>query len=198
MLLCVLCRCKFRICTCKYSDLGCNFSGLASLKKAHEKICPIQEMDLQQLAANVKEKREKREEDFKKEESKINRYVELSNMLEKRCRNIIFKDIVIERDELCEVNSSQTFTACSLAFQVLMQKTDAGTGVVLKLVEPVKHKVSLQVVILRGPQLMNKIEPTIHKVVFKRKMISSDLLMFPLSIEEGSALFDLQSVHLRY
>eukprot|EP00455_Lapot_gusevi_P040898 TRINITY_DN4680_c0_g1_i10.p1 TRINITY_DN4680_c0_g1~~TRINITY_DN4680_c0_g1_i10.p1 ORF type:complete len:209 (-),score=26.56 TRINITY_DN4680_c0_g1_i10:37-663(-) len=128
------------------------------------------------------------------------KYVELSHTLEKRCRNIVIKDILIERDEICQENSSKTFTAFGYAFQILLEKNDSEpkqSGLVIRLCDSVKHKMTLTVFILRGPQLQVPLVPSLHKVVFKRKTRKSEFLPLPLTPREGDSLWDLQALHLR-
>jgi len=108
------------------------------------------------------------------------------------------KDIVIEKDQLCDEYCSKPFTACDLAFDVVLTKPDdAKFGVYLRFINPIKRKTTLQIFILPGPNLEMELSPTLQKVTMKRKSSHSSVIDLPLTKEQASVFYDHRELNLR-
>jgi len=101
------------------------------------------------------------------------------------------KDVVIEKDQLCDEYCSKPFTAFDLAFDVVLTKQDdPRVGVFLRFINPMKRKTTLQIFILPGPNLEMDLSPTIQKVTMKRKSSHSSIIELPLTKEQISVFYE--------
>ncbi len=60
--------------------------------------------------------------DHKKAEEKLSAQTAVCRLLSSRCKDIQMRDVVLERDSICEETCSKTFTALGLAWEVIMSK----------------------------------------------------------------------------
>jgi len=183
--------CGFRKVICKYQPLGCDWVGIFNKKRPHEKNCPIRVKSVKHILKRVRQRSVDQANEFKKVEDSLSAQRQVCKLLTSRCKDIHIRDVVLEKDVICDEFCSKTFTAVGLAWEAILCKpTDPKFGLFLRVVSSVKRKTSIQVFILPGPNFEMDLPPSIYKVVIKKKSTQSQLLELPITKEQGAPLYE--------
>merc|ERR1712048_1331295 len=117
--------CQFRQTKCKFSVLGCAWIGLAKDQRAHYKQCPIKETEPKKILKLVQELNEKNERLRKEKDEIVQKYVNVSKLIESRARNVICRDIRIrpwnENTKTTEILNSNFFNAFHHRWQLQLK-----------------------------------------------------------------------------
>eukprot|EP00466_Bigelowiella_natans_P015118 jgi/Bigna1/126423/aug1.2_g1131 len=104
-------RCGFRKLRCKYHPLGCSWEGIFNNLKAHQKNCPLKKARARDILKNVISRSKQEESKHVMEHSKLLAQKSVCELLSSHCGNICIRDVVIEKDDICD---GDHFIACSL------------------------------------------------------------------------------------
>jgi hypothetical protein len=191
--------CGYRQTSCKFQPLGCDWTGLAHKLPTHEKECEIRNKKPSKLLKRVLKRNAVKQVELKKVEDSASAQRDVCKLLSARCKEIAIRDVVLERDTLCEETCSKTFTALGLAWEaVLTKSTEPKLGIRLRIVSALKRKLQLQVFILSGANFEMELPATVHKLIYRRKTRVSGVLELGVTPEQATALYERQeSINLR-
>jgi hypothetical protein len=193
-------ECLYREAICKYNPIGCDWKGIERTRKKHEKSCPIKKEPAKKLLQNVNLRNIAHEKKLEQvlEDAKSER--EVCRLLSSRCRDIAWRDVVIESDPYSAVIASKPFHALGLAWEVHLAHQNPehpGCHIVLQCISSVRRKTTLKICIMKGPGCTLEMPPCIIKRAFRRKKRKSEPFTLPLSDDAVSHIFSDQSLHLR-
>jgi len=192
--------CGFRQTICIYQPLGCNWRGIANLNAQHENECPIKSYSAKKVLQLVKARNEEHEEDKRAIERRGATYQHLCHMLSRKCRDMTIRDLIIEQQPSGS-KVTNVFTACNIRWEVYLDSLDEGASpevkIHLRIVDSIRHKVTVEVFCLRGPSLGYDFTPVLRRVSFKAGVTQSESFPLPFTPEEARDVHNLSAVGLR-
>jgi len=134
--------CVFRKVKCKFQPIGCDWVGIAKEKRPHEKSCSIRTKSPKHILKRVIQRNIEKQNEFKKTEDSLVTQKQVCKLLASRCKDIHIRDVILEKDTVCDEFCSKTFTAVGLAWEAILSKpTDAKFGLTLRAVSSIKKKI---------------------------------------------------------
>jgi len=135
---------------------------------------------------------------------------EVCNFLSKRCRDIVFRDVVLEKDVISSEMCSKTFTALGAIWECVLnpkegkEETSTPTNVVsifLRVVCPNKRSISFAAIVLPGPDLApaTPLRPSVHRAKFKKSKNkqSSPPFILPFDKDHVDRIYELEKINFR-
>jgi len=202
-------ECGYHKTECKFNSLGCDWSGLEKDRRVHQKQCVIRVCTPSTLLKKVKERNKQKAEEKKNMEEIAASQKEVCNFLTKRCRDLVFRDVVLEKDVITNEMCSKTFTALGAIWEcVLNPKEDKdGTStpsqtvsVFLRVVCPNKRAINLAVIVLPGPDLASTpLRPSVHRAKLKKSKNKQSTPPFVLPFEKDHVdrIYEMDKINLR-
>jgi len=193
--------CQFRDTTCKFHPLGCDWQGLEKDRRSHEKVCELRKASVKKILQLVNARNLAREEKESKALVLSRSQAAVCDQLSARCRDMVWRDVIIEQDQYTNIICSKPFHALGLAWEAHLALQDAdqktkGCYLSLQCVSSMRQKLVLKICVLKGPGLGMDLTPSIFKRVFRRKRKKSEPFTLPLS-PEVSQVFENQQMCLR-
>jgi len=209
-------ECGFRKTVCKFNPLGCDWGGLAKEKRPHEKECPIRKRGVKFLLKKVEERNKQKAEEKKKLDEQAAAEKEVSSILGKRCRDIVFRDVLLERDVLSSEMCSKTFSALGFIWECVLQPrpkpedaknesqssaSNQTVNIFLRVVCSIKRPISFAMVVLPGPDLASttNLRPTVHRTRLKRskhKKVTPPFVL-PFEKDQVDRVYEMDKINLR-
>jgi len=93
-----------------------------------KKKCVIRVCTPKTLLKKVKERNKQKEEEKQKREEIAASQKEVCNFLSKRCRDIVFRDVVLEKDVITNEMCSKTFTALGAIWECVLNPREEKDG----------------------------------------------------------------------
>jgi len=116
-------QCGFRRVVCKFEPLGCQWEGRFHQLQEHQKSCEVRNTSIKKLLKKVRERDGRKAAKEKQIRDQMASFSSVCNLLSSRCRDVIIRDVVIEKDQLSQEQCSKTFTALGVAWEaVLVEK----------------------------------------------------------------------------
>jgi len=201
-------ECGYNKTECKFSSLGCDWEGLAKDKRAHQKECVIRVCTPKTLLKKVKERNKKKEEEKKEMEKIASSQKEVCNFLSKRCRDLVFRDVVFEKDVITNEMCSKTFTALGAIWECVLtprenkeETSSQGVSIFLRVVCPNKRSISFAALVLPGPDLVSTtpLRPSVHRAKLKKSKNKQSTPPFPLPFEKEHVdrIYEMEKINLR-
>eukprot|EP00474_Spongospora_subterranea_P009481 CRZ09939.1 hypothetical protein [Spongospora subterranea] len=124
--------CPFRIAHCKFAPLGCDWKDYNSKLKAHQRECTLRQKSAKSILKRVLERATCQKQEERRKRAEVVSQIKIAELLSSRCRDILIREVVIERDTICEVISSKPFKAfgatLSLELDMKPKKTAPSSG----------------------------------------------------------------------
>jgi len=203
-------ECGFHKTECKFSSLGCDWQGFEKDKRQHQKQCVIRVCTPSTLLKKVKERNKQKEGENKKLEEIATSHKEVCNFLTKRCRDLIFRDVVLEKDVITSEMCSKTFTALGAIWECVLNPREEKDGtatpsqtvsVFLRVVCPNKRAINLAVIILPGPDLASAValRPSIHRAKLRKSKNkqSTPPFLLPFDKENVDRIYEMDKINFR-
>jgi hypothetical protein len=203
-------ECGYHKTECKFYALGCDWHGLTKDKKAHQKECVIRVCTPKTLLKKVTARNEQKEEEKKQMEALAASQKEVCNFLSKRCRDLLFRDVVLEKDVITQEMCSKTFTALGAIWECVLSPRESKEGtstprqdvsIFLRVVCPNKRSINFAVVVLPGPDLASAtpLRPSVHRAKLKKSKNkqSTQLFTLPFEKEHVDRIYEMDKVNLR-
>lgn len=192
--------CGFRPAVCKFKPIGCDWSGIFSKCADHESSCEIRKMSAKKILKLVTEREQKRKSTGGNKDMLKDGKEQITKLLSSRARDIVIRDVLLEKDDLCDEICSKTFMALGFAWEVVLTKDKATKrpSVNIRLVSSLRRKLNLTFFILKGPYVNFDIPPSVHSADFKKKDRHQNChCVLPTDEETSRQLLDQESLHLR-
>lgn len=113
-------ECGMRTRTCKYHPIGCDWKGIHNNLRAHERICQLKNQRPKKILKFVLMRNKQREDEYARQRSALATQEEICRLMTARCRDIAVRDVVIERDDICNTMCSKTFSAMGHVWEVFL------------------------------------------------------------------------------
>jgi hypothetical protein len=195
--------CGFRKASCKFTRLGCEWTGIHANLAEHEKSCPIRGKNAKSILKLLQERDQKKkiEETASIAASIDEGSVKVCKLLSSRAREIVIKDVVLERDEVCDEVCSKTFMALGFAWEVILtkEKVTKKPALNMRLISGLRRKLPVTFFILPGPFVELKIPPSIYSAEFRKRRNhhNNHVCVLQVSEEVSKVLSDAETLHLR-
>jgi len=132
---------------------------------------------------------------------------EVCNLLTKRCRDLVFRDVMLEKDVISSELCSKTFTALGALWECVLNPREtkegtlnAGVSVFLRVVCPNKRSINFAAVVLPGPDLSSfPLRPSVHRAKLRKSKNKQSTYPFPLPFEKDQVerIYELEKINLR-
>jgi len=209
-------ECGYRKVLCKFHPLGCEWNALFKDKRPHEKDCPIRKNSIKGVLKNVQERNKQQESKENKIREQNSAYKEVAILLSRRCRDLVFRDVILEKDVVSSEMCSKTFSALNAMWELVLvprkpdeTKTDGTTSssspqrvaVFLRAVCPIKKQLSFSLMVLPGPDLSSDsgLMPSVHRTRIKRSRRNSVTppLVLPFDKDQVDRVYEMSQINLR-
>eukprot|EP00475_Leptophrys_vorax_P000680 TRINITY_DN10384_c0_g2_i1.p1 TRINITY_DN10384_c0_g2~~TRINITY_DN10384_c0_g2_i1.p1 ORF type:complete len:490 (-),score=129.06 TRINITY_DN10384_c0_g2_i1:1155-2624(-) len=163
--------CEYRPALCKYSILACNWRGIHRDLAEHEENCEIRNMKGKKLVKLMKENDSKKKGESLKQMSAQEAQTKVVQLLSSRARDIVIRDVMLEKDDLCDVICSKTFMALGYAWEVILNRDRASKkpSLNIRMISMGRRKLKLTFFVLKGPYVELDIPPAIANAEFKKR-----------------------------
>jgi hypothetical protein len=195
--------CKFRPASCVYSILGCSWKGIHADLEEHENNCELKNMKGKKIVNLLKERENESKKKVETQRIAINQesQTKVVDLLSSRARDIVIRDVVLEKDELCDVICSKTFMALGYAWEVVLHRDRATKkpSINIRMVSMVRRKLSITFFVLKGPYVEFDIPPVIQSADFKKRSQSQQNCHLVLDTDEETTkrIIEGEQLHLR-
>ncbi|XP_063900871.1 zinc finger TRAF-type-containing protein 1-B-like isoform X2 [Zophobas morio] len=193
-------ECLFRTVNCQYDKLGCSWKDVVSKKETHETECEFQNMLGKDILSHVKLKEDSQKEAETETKAAAELCKRIMDLLSCRCRQVIVRDVRLERDAYDHTICSTPFSGLGEKFVVRVRKKSRSRplGLQVERIDRLSlNRLPLNIVIMKGPSLALDLLPSIHKCYFKANVHRSRLLPLPLNEAEGKRFIECHQIHLR-
>jgi len=201
-------ECEYKVVLCKFHLLGCSWTGLKSQVAAHKKECSIKQMSPRRILKLVQEKEEAKKLEAANSRSNFEKGGrKVLDLLSARVHDIVVRDVLLEKDEICDEVCSKTFMALGLAWEVIMTKNPKNpnqAAVEIRMVSSLRKKLRVSFFIVKGPYVSFDIAPSVHNAEFDKDDYhytrdSAHSQLCPLNVDEETSrkLLEEESIHLR-
>jgi hypothetical protein len=190
-------ECQHRPAICKWEPLGCDWKGVQHEQKGHHKACGLRMAKAKTILANVQARDAKKETEKQQLEEKFKIQTQICQMLSHRCRDMVVRDVVLEKDALTGEMCSKAFTAMGLAMEIITDWGEKTVNLQFRVVNNIKSKLSLEVVVLAGPGLLFPLAGSLHKVILRKKQRKSTAITLPVTPEQRTMMEAMDTIPLR-
>lgn len=193
-------KCGLRKAVCKFALIGCDWTGVQSQLKDHEKECPIKSKSPKKILKIVKAMKAKELEDRQVELDARKVESEIVKMMSSRVRDVVIRDVHLEKDEVCDEICSKTFMALGYAWEVLLEKEKATKkpAIKIRIVSSLRRKLPVSFFILPGPFMQMNVRPMLTHIDFKPRSRHQDVVcVYSVDEETTKRLLETESLHIR-
>eukprot|EP01083_Nonionella_stella_P033614 92002_1 len=104
-------KCPYRFVDCKYHAIGCDWRGYERVRSKHEAVCSTVSMSPQEILKCVQLRKARTERATRDQDEARRRVNRLVGMMSRRARNIVIRDVTLEKLEGREQYQSSIFRA---------------------------------------------------------------------------------------
>ncbi|CEO98410.1 TRAF-type domain-containing protein [Plasmodiophora brassicae] len=101
--------CPYRMSTCKFAPLGCDWRDHDHKLKAHQRECTMRHKSVKSILKKVVERDNNIKAEEIRQRERFQAQIKVAELLNSRCRDICIREVVIERDEICDIVCSKPF-----------------------------------------------------------------------------------------
>lgn len=199
--------CLHRIVLCKFEPVGCDWKGVKASLKEHQKTCAIKNKSAKNILKRVLDRENRLKVSERQKRAMVASQTKIAELLSSRCRDIAIRDVVVERDEICDDIASHVFRALGCSFSLVLRRKktprpsgegeDVKVGLSLRLQFSKPHRLRLSVFLMKGPDSDLGFLPMIKTVNFTKKDRISELFELPLTEEQVKEMFEMGSLNVR-
>mmetsp|Transcript_22763 Transcript_22763/g.42760 ORF Transcript_22763/g.42760 Transcript_22763/m.42760 type:complete len:481 (-) Transcript_22763:321-1763(-) len=113
-------KCGFRQVCCKYHLLGCEWEGIYNHLDEHHKRCKLKKASTKKILKNVILRNSQEAQKHRQAKAGLMAQKAVCDLMSSYCGDICVRDVVIEKDEICDEMCCKTFAAFGMAWEMVL------------------------------------------------------------------------------